>query len=157
MPSLLLLIFGCQVSGRGTLDGPAVGVAQHEDELCLQGPSAKLKAAQDTAFCMCTGVPSIAQHEEISRQCIKNGLQGHTRICASNDGGVWRLALGRQSLSHVRMHLGNGSTHHEALIAILQVLQCELGLLSCSNSAYGLRSEMNAEIKIIQNGSSNHR
>ena len=129
MPSLLLLIFGCQVSGRGTLDGPAVGVAQHENQLSVQGPSAKLKAAQDTAFRMCAGVARVAQNKQIPWQSIEDGLQRHAGISAANQGSVGRLTLQCKGFSHAFVHLGNRSTFHKARISLLEILQSHLCFL----------------------------
>ena len=127
---LVLCILGGQVSGGCTLDGPTVGMAQHEDQLSVQSTGAKLQASQDTPFRVRAGVSCVAQDKQVSWQGIKDSLQRHTRISTANDCSVWGLTLHGQSLSHALVHFGNGSTNHKALIAILETLQRKLWLLS---------------------------
>ena len=119
-----MLLLGCKVGRRRTLDGTAVGMSQHEDQLGFQGPGAELQAAQDTSFSVCASVSSVAQNEQIARKSIEECLQRTARICAANDGRVGRLAFGCQILAHAVMYLASGrSTHHEALVSLFQGLQ----------------------------------
>mmetsp|Transcript_65697 Transcript_65697/g.104374 ORF Transcript_65697/g.104374 Transcript_65697/m.104374 type:complete len:205 (-) Transcript_65697:1772-2386(-) len=71
---LLLLLLGRKVGCRRTLDGTAVGMSQHKDQLSFQGPGAELQAAQDTSFSVCAGVSSVTQNEQIARKSIEECL-----------------------------------------------------------------------------------
>ena len=119
-----MLLLGCKVGRRRTLDGTAVGMSQHEDQLGFQGPGAELQAAQNTSLSMRAGVSSVTQNEQIARKSIEECLQRTARIRAAHDGRVGRLAFGCQSLAHAVMHLASSrSTNHEALVSLFQGLQ----------------------------------
>mmetsp|Transcript_36404 Transcript_36404/g.78595 ORF Transcript_36404/g.78595 Transcript_36404/m.78595 type:complete len:400 (+) Transcript_36404:463-1662(+) len=136
------LLLGRKVCCRRPLDGTAVGMSQHKDQLGVEGPGAELQAAQDTSLSVCAGVSSVTQNEQITRKSIEECLQRTTRIRAAHDGRVGRLTFGCQSLAHAAMHLSSSrNARHEALVSLFQGLQGQLGrhdsILRCADGTKG--------------------
>mmetsp|Transcript_50609 Transcript_50609/g.110438 ORF Transcript_50609/g.110438 Transcript_50609/m.110438 type:complete len:263 (+) Transcript_50609:817-1605(+) len=113
-----------QVGRGGAIDGAARGVAHDENQSASKFANAEFQTPNNAAFGMRAGVSSIAQHEEISRHCIKDRLNRSPRVGTSHDCCMWSLALVHQGLSHVLRGRGFWSTQHKALIAFFEDLQC---------------------------------
>mmetsp|Transcript_36373 Transcript_36373/g.78455 ORF Transcript_36373/g.78455 Transcript_36373/m.78455 type:complete len:217 (+) Transcript_36373:414-1064(+) len=120
----LVAALGLQVCCCGTLDGSAGCVSEHQDHLGLQGGNAELQAAKYAAFGVGAGVASIAQHKDVTRQGIKDGLQRCPGICTANDGSVWCLSHVNKLLAHFLVGSSCGRLSlDEARITLLQELQ----------------------------------
>ena len=83
----------------------------------------KTKKTPKRSFRMCTGISRIAQHKDVPRHGVKDGLQRHSGISTSNDGGVRRLSQIYQVLTHLLTGAGiDLLTFDEALISFLRFL-----------------------------------
>lgn len=81
----------------------------------------KKQKGSKRSFRMCTGISRIAQHKDVPRHGVKDGLQRHSGIRASNDGGVRRLSQIYQVLTHLLTGAGiDLRTFDEALISFLR-------------------------------------
>mmetsp|Transcript_62555 Transcript_62555/g.139682 ORF Transcript_62555/g.139682 Transcript_62555/m.139682 type:complete len:201 (-) Transcript_62555:1137-1739(-) len=72
-------------------------------------------------------VPRVSQHENVTRQHVKNELEGDAGVSAAHNGGVRSLAHGGQGLAHLGVELpGHGAPVAEALVSLLHDLQSHL-------------------------------
>mmetsp|Transcript_65696 Transcript_65696/g.104369 ORF Transcript_65696/g.104369 Transcript_65696/m.104369 type:complete len:374 (-) Transcript_65696:28-1149(-) len=133
---LLLCLLGIQEGLSGAVDGSAFGMAQHQNQAAPQLAGAELERTNHAALCVGTSVAGIAQHEDVARQGVEEGLQRTSRISTSNDGCVGCLSFSVQLLPHDGVHFARlWFSLDEALVAILQELQGLLG--SHSRTASG--------------------
>ena len=111
-----LAVLASKVGLSSSSNGTTLSVAHDQNQLGSQFATAEFQASNHAAFSMGASVACIPQHKQITWHCIKNCVDRHTRICTAQDGCMWCLPVGHQSLPHLASGmLGQRSTPRQSV------------------------------------------